>query len=591
MKKISTKIICISTAVTLFFVLAIVGYSTYANISMGKKSLNQFEEALKHDYDHLIKQQVESVVSMLDTQYKLYKEGKITLDEAKANGANILRDMRYGEEGYFWADTYEGVNVVLLGKDMEGKSRINDVDSNGTKFIQKIIEVGKAQDGGYADYYFPREGSDEPILKRSYSIKYEPFQWVIGTGNYVDDITNEINLQKAEIDNMITSTIRGIIVIALILMVISVLIWRIVGRKISAPIVLISDELMHISQGNLTREIPNTYINEKNEIGEISKALLTMQQSVRQVIGEIISGSDITAKVAEQIDLNLNGLKNEVDTIAATTEQLSAGMEETAATVEEFNATTDEIKNAVEVVSVEANDGLMETEKVKLKADTLKEDSINSLNKNNIIHKKTATKLQESIENSRSIEEIYKLTDTILNISQQTNLLALNAAIEAARAGEAGKGFAVVADEIRKLAEVSNESANEIQSITKISLDAVKQLIENANETLLFLEKDVKGDYNKFIVNSEQYGNDADKFKMIIENFNKTANSLMEGMEVISASVGDITKATQEGAEGTTNIAEKAMSIVNTTDDILEDSSELRTVSDNLKVAINKFKI
>ncbi len=104
------------------------------------------------------------------------------------------------------------------------------------------------------------------------------------------------------------------------------------------------------------------------------------------------------------------------------------------------------------------------------------------------MYKTNEKELSEAIEKSKSVEKINVLSEAILKITEQTNLLALNAAIEAARAGEAGKGFSVVAEEIRKLAEESNNTANEIQEITKIVVNAVENLANNSNKILTFID-------------------------------------------------------------------------------------------------------
>ncbi|WP_374760619.1 methyl-accepting chemotaxis protein [Clostridium sporogenes] len=96
-------------------------------------------------------------------------------------------------------------------------------------------------------------------------------------------------------------------------------------------------------------------------------------------------------------------------------------------------------------------------------------------------------KLSKAIEDTKFVDEINKLLETILDITDQTNLLALNAAIEAARAGEAGKGFAVVAEEVRKLAEESSNTAGQIQKITETVVSSVKELANNLQQLLDFM--------------------------------------------------------------------------------------------------------
>ena len=134
--------------------------------------------------DELIKCEVETAVSMLKAINAKHLNGDMTLDEAKKLGADLLRDLRYGKDGYFWADTFEGVNVVLYGKeDVEGKNRWEAQDTKGNYFIKEISKAGRTG-GGYVEYWFPKLKDSESIPKRSYALQFEPFEWVLGTGYY-----------------------------------------------------------------------------------------------------------------------------------------------------------------------------------------------------------------------------------------------------------------------------------------------------------------------------------------------------------------------------------------------------------------------
>lgn len=139
--------------------------------------------------DALIKNQVQTAVSMLDGVYKKVQAKKITLAAAKIEGANLLRDLRYDNgQGYFWADTVEGVNVVLYGnKDVEGKNRLN-AKSGTVEYIKAMITAGQLPNGGYTEYSFPKIGETVAKPKRSYTLLYKPFNWVIGTGYYLEDV-------------------------------------------------------------------------------------------------------------------------------------------------------------------------------------------------------------------------------------------------------------------------------------------------------------------------------------------------------------------------------------------------------------------
>jgi methyl-accepting chemotaxis protein len=134
--------------------------------------------------DMLIKCEIETTISMMQAIYDKHMNGEMNLDEAKKLGADLLRDLRYGEGGYFWADTTEGVNVVLYGnKDVEGKNRLEAKDHHGNFYIKEILAAGIAG-GGYVEYWFPKLEQKEAVPKRSYAMLFKPFGWVIGTGYY-----------------------------------------------------------------------------------------------------------------------------------------------------------------------------------------------------------------------------------------------------------------------------------------------------------------------------------------------------------------------------------------------------------------------
>lgn len=136
--------------------------------------------------DLMAKYQVETAVSLLQALYAKHQKGELTLEKARQMGADLLRELRYGGDGYFWADTTSGVNVVLHGqKDTEGRNRLEDKDARGFAYVKAFLEKGKAG-GGYVDYMFAKLGDPAQHPKRSYVKLFEPFGWVIGTGYYLD---------------------------------------------------------------------------------------------------------------------------------------------------------------------------------------------------------------------------------------------------------------------------------------------------------------------------------------------------------------------------------------------------------------------
>ena len=153
----------------------------FLGLSAGAQSAKQ-ENASAQDV--LVKSEVETAVSMLRAIFAKYQQGAMTLEKAKVLGADLLRELRYGTDGYFWADTTEGVNVVLYGrKDAEGRNRLDEKDQKGTFYVKEFLAKGKAG-GGYVDYLFAKKGQTTMQPKRSYVLLFEPFGWVVGCGYY-----------------------------------------------------------------------------------------------------------------------------------------------------------------------------------------------------------------------------------------------------------------------------------------------------------------------------------------------------------------------------------------------------------------------
>ncbi|WP_041245547.1 cache domain-containing protein [Geotalea uraniireducens] len=136
--------------------------------------------------DELVKYEVQTAISMLEALHDKVLKKELSMEQAEKLGADLLRNLRYGDknEGYFWADTPEGVNVVLYGrKDVEGKSRY-EANIMGVDYVKEIIAKGLQPNGGFSDYWFTKMGGTELVPKRAYTLQFKPFGWIVGTGYY-----------------------------------------------------------------------------------------------------------------------------------------------------------------------------------------------------------------------------------------------------------------------------------------------------------------------------------------------------------------------------------------------------------------------
>ena len=141
---------------------------------------------------------VQMAFSILEQMHKKEQAGELTREQAQKQAADLVRDLRYDNgKGYFWIDTKEGVNVVLLGRPSEGKSRIDLVDPNGTYFIKEMLANGLKEGGGFTDLMFAKPNETTPLPKRNYTVCFQPWGWVIGTGVWIDQIDAQVAEEQA----------------------------------------------------------------------------------------------------------------------------------------------------------------------------------------------------------------------------------------------------------------------------------------------------------------------------------------------------------------------------------------------------------
>ena len=267
----------VRTKLVIVMVIALIALALCAVISntslsgLGNNALDIIENDMRSSYDEQIKAQVDNVISLCQSIYNRYEKGEYTLDEAKKLAADQIRDLRYGNNGYFWVDTYDGTNVVLLGNDTEGTNRMDAVDTNGFAYMQAIINAGKQEDGGFTDYVFPREGETESSPKRAYSKAFEPFGWVLGTGNYTDDIDDDVLDVKNEFSSYESNSRMAIIGIAVVMEVILISVLTLITISIVKPLKKSLAHIEEIAQGDFSKEFEQDLLKRKDDI-EYSRA-------------------------------------------------------------------------------------------------------------------------------------------------------------------------------------------------------------------------------------------------------------------------------------------------------------------------------
>ena len=188
------------------------------------------------------------------------------------------------------------------------------------------------------------------------------------------------------------------------------------------------------------------------------------------------------------------------------------------------------------------------------------------------------------------IHKIGEIVDIVKKVASQSNLLALNASIEAARAGEAGKGFAVVADEVRQLADSSKETASNIQGINSMVIDLVRELIDNSNEIIRYMEGTILPDYDNFVASGKHYSDDAAHINGQMIDYAERSNTILSMVSQMVDSINGITEAVDEGANGVSSVADSIQTLVSEISVINTKMSENQEIAGSLQDEAKRFQ-
>ena len=586
--KVQTKLIIVMLATIVALVLCAI-ISSESMKQLQSKALETLEADERASYDEQIKQQVDNVISLCQTIYDQYQAGVYTEEEAKKLAADEIRQLRYGDAGYFWVDQYDGTNVVLLGNDTEGTNRMETKDANGYQMVKEIIRVGQEADGGYTDYVFPNEGETEPSPKRSYSKAFEPFGWVIGTGNYTDYIDDQVASIEKDFSSYVTGRMTLFIISTLIEGIIVVLLLIMIIISIIRPLKKCISSIGVMEQGDFSQAMGTALLKRRDDFGKLAASLESMRNEMSGLIGEVKSQATEITRMVQEIDDNIQALDEEIENVSATTEELAAGMEETAASSEEINAMSHEIESAAKSIATRSQDGATEADDIRDRAVGIKKTTTENDERTKAIHAEINEGLTKALEDIKVVDQIGVLAESIMEITGQTNLLALNASIEAARAGEAGKGFAVVADEIRVLAEQSKAAVVHIQDVTKNVVESVTNLADGAKKLLEFVGTDVVDSFAGFSDMADSYSNDAGSIDALVTDFSASSEQLLASINGVMDAIGEVSKAATEGATGTNDIAEKTGVVVEKAAEIKEKAEAAHHAADKLQQNVEHF--
>lgn len=200
--------------------------------------LETYKETMNQGYNREIKSQVQTCISILQGYYELSQKGEMTEQEAREQAKEEIRMIRYRDDGtgYIWID---GTDYTLIMHpilpEQEGNNRYELTDQNGVKIIQNIVKSA-ADGGGYNEFYFTKADGVTVAPKVSYSEGFEPWGWIVTTGNYVDDMTEEIQIRDQEIQQVFLQRISTYVILIVVVLLISLLVSVLLGYWVTKGI-------------------------------------------------------------------------------------------------------------------------------------------------------------------------------------------------------------------------------------------------------------------------------------------------------------------------------------------------------------------
>lgn len=395
-------------------------------------------------------------------------------------------------------------------------------------------------------------------------------------------------LVPMEIVNGQADDIRNVtIAVVLIACVVAVLIGIIISTGIQKNMKRISGRLEEVAEGNLTTKVSVKGHDEFNNLAVVANHMINNN---KKLVQKVSGATDTLESSAQEVRQASNVMKDYSVNIIQAIDEINDGITKQSEHAEECVRKTDTLSEEIQNVSSIAGqvEGLVsEAENMISHGMQMVQTLGERATKTTDVTIKVETSIEELKKESEIINEF---VETITDISEQTNLLSLNASIEAARAGEAGRGFAVVASQIQKLADQSNESANQIDQI-------IHALIEDS-------EKAVKTmDEVKTIMNLQS--ENVHKTGQVFEQVRDGISSSISGVGEIAAKTTQLDKArgdvvdvvqnltaiAQQNAASTEETSASVMEVSNVMQEIMENANRLKEIASILEENMNSFTL